>query len=120
MKVKEDMICPVLGKHCDDECCTVGSECNLSNVDAFSAGEEPIINITIGGFEIKNLKLLKTSIERGVLEPPIYEGTIKNLNINPAQDIPDVRDVYCTWDKYGKCSNWSREDCFIDVFNLHL
>lgn len=30
MIVKEDMICPINGFHCDDECCTVGSICNLS------------------------------------------------------------------------------------------
>lgn len=28
--VKEDMICPISNNHCDDECCAVGSECNLS------------------------------------------------------------------------------------------
>ena len=28
--VKEDMICPISNHHCDDECCTVGAECNLS------------------------------------------------------------------------------------------
>ena len=28
--VKEDMICPISNKHCDDECCTVGSTCNIS------------------------------------------------------------------------------------------
>jgi hypothetical protein len=31
--VKDDMICPVTKEHCDDECCTVGSECNLSGGD---------------------------------------------------------------------------------------
>lgn len=29
--VKEDMICPKTNLHCDDECCTVGSVCNLDN-----------------------------------------------------------------------------------------
>jgi hypothetical protein len=29
--VKEDMICPVTKAHCDDECCPVGSTCNMSN-----------------------------------------------------------------------------------------
>jgi len=24
------MICPITKKHCDDECCTIGSECNMS------------------------------------------------------------------------------------------
>lgn len=28
--VPENMICPITGKHCDDECCTVGAECNVS------------------------------------------------------------------------------------------
>lgn len=28
--IGEDMICPVTKQHCDDECCTVGSECNVS------------------------------------------------------------------------------------------
>lgn len=27
--VKEDMICPLTKYYCDDECCTVGSTCNL-------------------------------------------------------------------------------------------
>lgn len=30
--VKEDMICPVLNVHCDDECCTIGSICNVSSL----------------------------------------------------------------------------------------
>lgn len=29
--LKEDGICPILKKHCDDECCPVGASCNLSN-----------------------------------------------------------------------------------------
>lgn len=29
--VKDDMICPVTKAHCDDECCPVGSTCNMSN-----------------------------------------------------------------------------------------
>jgi len=28
--VGADMICPITKKHCDDECCTIGSECNMS------------------------------------------------------------------------------------------
>jgi len=28
--VGENMICPISKKHCDDECCPVGSQCNLS------------------------------------------------------------------------------------------
>jgi hypothetical protein len=32
--VKEDMICPSTGLHCDDECCPVGSVCNLCGEDA--------------------------------------------------------------------------------------
>lgn len=33
--VKDDMICPVTKKHCDDECCPVGSYCNIqAGIDA--------------------------------------------------------------------------------------
>lgn len=30
-RVGEDMACPIRKVHCDDECCTVGSICNLSS-----------------------------------------------------------------------------------------
>ena len=29
--VKDDMICPITKAHCDDECCPVGSTCNMSS-----------------------------------------------------------------------------------------
>lgn len=29
--VSENMICPITNQHCDDECCTVGAECNISS-----------------------------------------------------------------------------------------
>jgi hypothetical protein len=38
--VGEDMICPITGQHCDDECCTVGSECNLSGDEIHMAEPE--------------------------------------------------------------------------------
>ena len=37
--VKEDMICPVTKAHCDDECCPVGSTCNMSNDEVISSGD---------------------------------------------------------------------------------
>ena len=36
--VKEDMICPVTKAHCDDECCPVGSTCNMSNSEIMDSG----------------------------------------------------------------------------------
>jgi len=42
MIVKEDMICPLTKLHCDDECCTVGSTCNLSG-DGISSPVKPSI-----------------------------------------------------------------------------
>jgi len=66
---------------------------------------------TKGGFIIENFKTLETPIERGILEPHIYEGLVKN--------IPTVKnkkeDFVITWDKFGRCSNFQREDCFIEV-----
>ena len=40
--VKDDMICPITNQHCDDECCTVGSECNISGDDL----KEPSTELT--------------------------------------------------------------------------
>lgn len=31
MIIKSDGICPTTNKHCDDECCPVGAECNISS-----------------------------------------------------------------------------------------
>jgi hypothetical protein len=51
--VKEDMICPVTQKHCDDECCTVGSFCNIK------AGENADIKDANDGTEILQKTALK-------------------------------------------------------------
>jgi hypothetical protein len=74
-----------------------------------------VIDKTIGGFEIKDFKVLEKPIDRHILEPHIYEGTI--LKSHKDTDGNDV-DQYCTWDRFGKCSNWKRSDCFIDVSGL--
>ena len=39
--VGEDMICPITKQHCDDECCTVGSECNVSGNEISDISEPP-------------------------------------------------------------------------------
>lgn len=66
---------------------------------------------TIGGYEVVNFKKLEKPIEHGMLEPHIYSGVIK--------DVPTVKgkkqDFETTWDKFGRCSNWQREDCFIVI-----
>ena len=74
-----------------------------------------VIDKTIGGLEIKDFKILDKPIDRHILEPHIYEGTI--LKSHKDADGNYV-DQYCTWDRFGKCSNWQRSDCFIDVSSL--
>ena len=39
--VGADMICPITKKHCDDECCTIGSECNMSGDEISNTEPEP-------------------------------------------------------------------------------
>ena len=39
--VKEDMICPATKKHCDDECCPPGAECNLKDGGGISDLQTP-------------------------------------------------------------------------------
>lgn len=66
---------------------------------------------TNGGFKIKNFKELKKPIKHGALEPHIYEGLVKNV-----PTIGDKKEDYLiTWDKFGRCANWNRSDCFINV-----
>lgn len=76
------------------------------------------IDKTIGGFEIKDFKVLEKPIDRHILEPHIYEGTIVLPRKTGHNET--IEDVYCTWDRFGKCSNWERGDCFIDVRNTML
>lgn len=45
--VGRDMICPITKVHCDDECCTVGSECNISGNDIQDCEKEEIANMKI-------------------------------------------------------------------------
>lgn len=75
-----------------------------------------VIDKTIGGFEIKDFKVLEKPIDRHILEPHIYEGTIVLPRKKDHNET--IEDVYCTWDRFGKCSNWKRSDCFIDVSDL--
>lgn len=37
--IKEDGICPITKKHCDDECCPVGATCNMGNDNLISPDE---------------------------------------------------------------------------------
>lgn len=69
---------------------------------------------TKGGYEVINFKQLDEPIKKGILEPHIYEGIIKDC---PFGDNIK-QDVYLTWDKFGRCNNWSREDCFIGLVEL--
>lgn len=71
--------------------------------------------ITKGGFEVIDFKKLETPIYNHILEPHIYEGYIVDFQYD-ANTIN--KEYYCTWDKFGRCYNQSRIDCFIDVENL--
>lgn len=68
---------------------------------------------TKGKYKITKFRQIPPD-DRGILEPHIYEGFVK--------DIPTTlgkKESYkVTWDRFGRCSNWAREDCFIDVENL--
>ena len=74
-----------------------------------------VIDKTIGGLEIKDFKVLEKQIDRHILEPHIYEGTILKSHKDWHGNYVDQ---YCTWDRFGKCANWKRSDCFIDVSGL--
>ncbi len=65
---------------------------------------------TKGGFEVKNFKKLDVPIERGMLNPHIYEGLVMDVTMNDKKE-----NIIITWDKLGKCANFQRSDCFIEI-----
>jgi len=80
---------------------------------------------TLGGYNVKDFKLLDKIIDRSNLEPLIYEGIVENcpfpLDDHKHDKVGDheyYKDVIVCWDKNGKCSNWNRNDCFINVNDI--
>jgi hypothetical protein len=71
---------------------------------------------TKGGFEIENFKILKNPIENHILESHIYGGDIIDFEYSSNTII---KRYYCTWDKFGRCTNWNRSDCFIDIKDIN-
>lgn len=76
--VGEDMICPITKKHCVDECCPVGAECNLSgnNVCEPESPSEEMVKLAHVNFE-KNKKLITNFLdwyyEEGLKTPMRFE-----------------------------------------------
>lgn len=67
---------------------------------------------TLGGYNIINFKKLDTPIENGILEAHIYSGTVLGV---PSHIDGHSTNFDITWDKFGRCQNWQRKDCFIDM-----
>jgi len=55
MIVKGDMICPLTKLHCDDECCTVGSTCNLSGDGISSPVQPSLIDASRNKVQLSNI-----------------------------------------------------------------
>ena len=73
---------------------------------------------TRGNYEIENFKVLRKPVRNGNLEEPhIYSGKV--LKVPDMIGNGECSTFNITWDKFGRCSNWSREDCFIDVNNIN-
>lgn len=72
---------------------------------------------TKGNYKIENFKKLDVPIKRGILEPHIYSGKVLDL---PNGYNKGTYTCEITWDKFGRCSNWLRQDCFIDVSKIKV
>lgn len=72
---------------------------------------------TKGGFKVIRFKKIKYPDRDTNLEPLIFEGLV--------QDIPflfpvehgekETFDSIVKWDKFGRCRNIARQDCFIEI-----
>lgn len=69
---------------------------------------------TLGGYVIEDFQKLEEPIERNILEPHIYKGFVRNVPIYSEGETKFIDDTV-TWDKFGRCSNIERTDCFILV-----
>lgn len=76
---------------------------------------ENTITKTVGGYNVEDFKILDQPVKRGILPEHIYSGTIKDV---PSPHGVPTKDYYCEWDAIGRCSNYERKDCFIDVSTL--
>jgi hypothetical protein len=72
---------------------------------------------TKGGFKVEKFKKLQQPILQGNLEPMIYEGFVKGITfLFPVESgEKDTFDQTVKWDRYGRCNNWARKDCFIKI-----
>ncbi len=68
---------------------------------------------TVGGYEIRDFKVLETPIDRGILDPEIYGGTI--VDYPTLLEEGGLKTSYTTWDKLGRCPNRDRKDCYIFI-----
>ena len=81
---------------------------------------------TLGGYNVKDFKLLDKIIDRNILEPLIYEGIVENCPFPLDKTYMQIKvsnheyyeDVIVWWDKNGKCSNYNRYDCFINIDDI--
>lgn len=98
--VGKDMICPVLKVYCTDECCTVGSECNLSGEQGeevnwdylkFSGLDKPFVNSEENTDDA--LVFLKNILNKA--------GVRKHLNINDSGYSQLERDIVDGIKKFG-------------------
>ncbi len=73
--------------------------------------------VTIGGYEIESFRKLEIPINNGNLEPHVYSGKVVDVPtlLNKKTGKTECQTYEITWDRFGRCSNWNRKDCFIDV-----
>jgi len=100
--VVEDMICPATKLHCDDECCTVGSECNVSGNNIQDCEKEQ--NIAMSN-KITPEALIEMGFEKGKEYYELYLTTndihvslnmkVVYLNgiMSTATTIEDIKDL---------------------------
>ena len=67
---------------------------------------------TKGGYEIINFEILKTPIEHRILESHLYKGTVVDFPSDQNDPNSKKKTSEITWDKFGRCSNFNRPDCF--------
>lgn len=61
---------------------------------------------TVGGHAIADFRVLPEPIDKGILDPHIYEGKLIDDN-HILQTV--------TWDAKGRCNNWQVPQYFLSI-----
>jgi len=102
------MICPISKVHCDDECCTVGSECNISGNDLSDSNQSANYQESDTHEEATNG--LSTRLKANNLPSETQDPKQEDWDKIHQEFIDDIQTVYLDKASAQDLVNWLSEN----------